>query len=79
MTSRRRRFERGARLSRREIEKAREERPSRDLTKARDALSELIDDLDTSDAHGVIDAIQGVDATLGRAYRQAETMVEDEI
>ena len=68
MTTRRSKFERrDGRLSRREMEKAREERFVKNLTDARDALDSIIDDVTMGDTSAVGDKVN-------RVHRQAERM-----
>ena len=70
----RNRFERGARLSRFEMEKRQEERFVKNLESARDALDSIIDDITMGDTSDVMDALESVGEKLDRVHRQAERM-----
>ena len=60
--------------TRRRIQKAREERLTKSLEAARDALSDIIDDIEMGQTGDVTDALEAVDNRLNRAYQQAERM-----
>ena len=75
MTTRRSRFERGARLSRYEMQKVMEERKFvKSLTDARDALNDIIDDVTMGRTEDVVDALAVVDTRLNRAHRHAQEL-----
>ena len=67
MADRRERFER-------RMEKAREERFAKNLEDARDALSDILADVEVGDTENIMDALEAVDVKLDRVYRQAERM-----
>ena len=52
--------------------KAQEERLVEGLEKARDAITNIIEGVETGDTSDIFDALESVDLTLGRVYKQME-------
>lgn len=68
----RRRFER--RGIERRIQNRQEERFIKNLEEARDALSDIIEDVEMGRTDDIMDALEAVDVRLNRVHRQAEVV-----